>query len=45
MSIEGDCVGLTPEGLYTPLAKARARMSFSLVATTRRSIGSPIRLA
>ena len=23
MSIDGDCVGLTPEGLYTPPAKAR----------------------
>ena len=45
MSMDGDCVGFTPAGRYSPVAKARARMSFSLVATISRSTGSPMRLA
>ena len=45
MSIDGDWVALTVLGSYRPVSSARTRMSFSLVAMTKRSMGSPMRLA
>ena len=45
MSIDGDSVGVTSVSRWSPVVRARVRMSFSLLATTSRSTGSPIRCA
>ena len=42
MSIDGDMVGVTSVSRWSPQVSARVRMSFSLLATTSRSIGTPI---
>ncbi len=45
MSIDGLVVAVTVPRAYRPVATNRARMSFSLVAITSRSTGSPIAAA
>ena len=45
MSIDGDIVGVTSVSRWSPVVSARVRMSFSLLATTSRSTGRPIRCA
>ena len=45
MSIDGLEVGTTPRISIVPVVKKRVRMSLRFDATTRRSMGSPIRLA